>query len=132
MMLKIFIFIFIFLISGCQSKNEIENISSKVSILESKILEQDAKITLLQNSASNYRWVLWASKEWVNPNALNNFGWPKLISAFSSKEQCLQNAYGYVIPDGNIIGNDPYIVQDKNKTINFIYRCLPSEVTPKF
>ena len=55
-----------------------------------------------------------------------------MISAFDTNEQCLKNAYGYVLPDGVVVGDDTYIVQDKNKTLNYVYRCLPSEVTPKF
>jgi hypothetical protein len=120
------------LLVGCHTKNEIEEISKRIILLESQITEQDAKLNLIQNSASNSRWLLWSSKEWVNPNLLNNFGYPKMISAFDTKEKCLKNAYGYVLPDGVVVGDDPYIVQDKNKTLNYVYRCLPSEVTPKF
>ena len=38
-----------------------------------------------------------------------------MISAFDAKEKFLKNAYGYVLPDGVVVGDDPYIVQDKNK-----------------
>jgi hypothetical protein len=124
------------LIIGCQSKEDLREVDKKIILLEQKIIGfetklngLDLKISENQKNGFGTKWVLWESKEWVDRTAFNNFGYPKLLSAYPSKEKCMAASNEWQLPNSEIISLDPRIIQDK--TIKYIYRCLPSDVVPK-
>lgn len=103
------------LASGCTDKS-----TSKTSELEKRIeaLESSAKNT------SN--WVLWQTVEWADKTKFNNFGWPKVMSSYNTKEECLKSASEWTIQNGRNISRDPWIVTDG--VYVYIFSCLPPSI----
>ena len=104
-----------FMVSGCTDKN-----ASKTSELEKRIeaLESSTKNT------SN--WVLWQTIEWADKTKFNNFGWPKVMSSYNTKEECLKSASEWTTQNGRSISRDPWIVTDG--VYVYIFSCLPPSI----
>jgi len=103
------------LASGCSDK--------KVS----KISELEKRIEALESSTKNTsNWVLWQTVEWADKTKFNNFGWPKVMSSFNTKEECLKSASEWTTQNGRNISRDPWIVTDGVYVITF--SCLPPSI----
>lgn len=123
-MLKIYaLFLIPFLLTGCKDQDQLVEIRSKVADLEKRVLELEK----IPPKAEN--WVLWQSTEWVNPNLINNFGWPKILSAYTSRDECLVAARSWSTPSSKVVNVDPHTIQVD--AVRYIYRCLPPDVSPK-
>jgi hypothetical protein len=103
------------LASGCSDKNV------------SKISELEKRIEALESSTKNTsNWVLWQTVEWADKTKFNNFGWPKVMSSFNTKEECLKSASEWTTQNGRNISRDPWIVTDGVYVITF--SCLPPSI----
>jgi len=103
------------IVSGCTDKN-----ASKTSELEKRI-------EVLESSTKNTsNWVLWQTVEWADKTKLNNFGWPKVISSYNTKDECLKSASEWTIQNGRNISRDPWIVTDG--VYVYIFSCLPPSI----
>ncbi|NBX55816.1 MAG: hypothetical protein EBQ82_06155 [Betaproteobacteria bacterium] len=109
---------------ACQNKGvdttEIDELRTQVQMLEQKVKN------LEEASKPAGGWMLWVSTEWVDKRRPNQFGSPKRLSAFDSREDCQVNAKKYVLPQGQVTNEDPYTLSDGR--VSFVYNCMPSHV----
>jgi hypothetical protein len=123
-MKKLYLFGLALCLAACNNKGvdptDIDEMRTQIQMLEQKVknLEEAPKQT--------GGWMLWVSTEWVDKRRHNNFGWPKRLSAFDSREECQANAKKYILPQGKIINEDPYTISDDQ--VSFVYNCMPSTV----
>jgi hypothetical protein len=99
-----------FFLVGCDNANKLNELETRTKNLES-------------NATDKSNWVLWVTVEWVDSSKFSNFGWPKVLSSFNTKKECLEAPQKYVWDKKIVLGNDPYIVSDG--TYKYIYSCLP-------
>lgn len=111
-------------LSACQNKGvdttEIDELRTQVQMLEQKVKN------LEEASKPAGGWMLWVSTEWVDKRRPNQFGSPKRLSAFDSREDCQVNAKKYILPQGQVTNEDPYTLSDGR--VSFVYSCMPSQV----
>ena len=117
------LFIFLFF-AGCDDskkiKAELESVRAKQEEVESRL----QKIEATSKQTSN--WVLWVSTEWADKSKLNNFGWPKMLSSFNTREECFSNAQQWSMPNGRRISEDPVMLSDG--VVVYTYSCMPPSV----
>jgi hypothetical protein len=103
---------------GC-NQQQAENQKALASLTE--------RVEKLEASTSQQsNWVLWVTTEWVDRSKLNNFGWPKMLSSYNTREECFSSANKWTLPNGKRINDDPVTLSDGN--ITYIYSCLPPTV----
>jgi hypothetical protein len=110
--------------TGCddskKNKAEIDSIRTKQEEIESRL----QKVEAASKQTSN--WVLWVSTEWADKSKLNNFGWPKMLTSFNTREECFRNAQQWSLPNGKQISEDPVMLSDG--VVVFTYSCMPPSV----
>ena len=108
----LFFWVSLLMLSGCGEKGP------------SKSAELEKRIEVLEASSKNIsNWVLWQTIEWSDKSKFNNFGWPKVLSSFNTKEECLKAASEWVVPNSQNLSRDPWIVSDG--VYVYIFSCLP-------
>ena len=105
-----------------------------VQDLKERLVAAETKIALHETKLNEFgeknqgNWVLWQSSEWFDSQRLNNFGWPKMLSAHSTKEECSTKAREYSFEKNNsvLLNGDPYKITDGVYVL--IYTCMPPNV----
>jgi hypothetical protein len=111
-------------LGGCdeikQAKKELDNLQAKQAELDSRLQKLEAA------SKQTSNWVLWVSTEWADKSKLNNFGWPKMLSSFNTREECFGSAQQWTLPNGKRISDDPIMLSDG--VVVYTYSCMPPSV----
>lgn len=108
-------------LSGCSKLDEHDR---KLKELQAQVDSYDLKFKALEERSQG-NWVLWLSQEWNDPSR-PNWIWPKMISAFNTKAECISSASQYSLPNGVAISADPHKFSDGQVT--YTYTCLPPNV----
>ena len=117
------LFVFFFF-AGCEDSKKFKTELDGVKIKQDEIESRLQKIETASKQTSN--WVLWVSTEWADKSKLNNFGWPKMLSSFNTREDCFSNAQQWSMPNGRRISEDPVMLSDG--IVVYTYSCMPPSV----
>ena len=118
------------LLAGCDGQlhptapgqsEELASANQRVNALEARLsaLEQTVQN---QQQAPRGNWTQWRVNKGING------GYPRALSSYSSKSECLSAAASWLYTGGKIIAQDPVIYQLKDSQVT--YECLPVGVNP--
>ena len=109
----IFILLIALCLSCCSKKSdqtkEIKELKDQLALIETKAILLELKLKEI-DERSQGNWVLWQTTEWFESSKfVNNFGWPKMLSAHPTKVSCTNNAKQYSFPQNNrvVLDADP-------------------------
>lgn len=105
--------------AGGQS-NELASIHQRLTVLEGRISAVEQAVQRQQQAGGS--WTLWQVSDAFNS------GYPRALSAYSSKSECLTAAASWSIPGGKVVAQDPIIFQLKGYRVSM--ECLPVGTTP--
>ena len=111
---------------GCSPQTDSQT-AQAVSRLSERFDQLDARIARLEATpASGDPWIMWHAETNLK-NALNGT-WPTAEAGYPTKQDCLSDAGRWSLPNGQQVGNDPVIWE--NKEWRMTLRCLPKGVDP--
>ena len=126
---KLLTLVFVASLTGCDPQlpskvtaqaDEIVSLKQRLGILEVNVSVLEQSVQKQQASVGN--WTLWQVTD-----ALNG-GYPRALSAYPSKNDCLTASAGWTFPGGKLVAGDPTIVRFKG--YNVYLECLPVGTQP--